>query len=55
MNNIYREANAAADFLATYSLAFPVGLHYLQSPPLNLLNILNNDVSGVAHSRLVLP
>ncbi|KAH9804404.1 putative ribonuclease H protein [Citrus sinensis] len=54
MNHIYREANAAADFLATYSLVFPVGLHYFQSPPLNLLTILNNDVSGVAHSRLVL-
>ena len=55
MNHIYWEANAAADFLATYSLSFPVGLHYFQSPPSNMLNILNNDVSGVAHSRLVLP
>ncbi|KAH9750277.1 putative ribonuclease H protein [Citrus sinensis] len=53
VNHIYREANIAADFLASFSLSFPLGLHFLTKAPPSLQCILNNDVAGVAPSRLV--
>ncbi|KAL9457182.1 hypothetical protein AB3S75_006260 [Citrus x aurantiifolia] len=53
VNHIYREANIAADFLASFSLSCPLGLQVLTVAPPNLQSILRNDVSGVAHSRLV--
>ena len=53
VNHIYREANIAADFLASSSLSCPLGLQLLPVAPPNLQSILRNDVSGVAHSRLV--
>ncbi|KAL9411534.1 hypothetical protein AB3S75_045186 [Citrus x aurantiifolia] len=53
VNHIYREANIAADFLASFSLSFPLGLQLLTVAPPNLQRILHNDMSGVAHSRLV--
>ena len=55
VEHIYREANEAADFLASYSFSFPLGLYCFQSIPPNMLSILLNDVHGVAQSRLVLP
>ena len=55
VEHIYREANEAADFMASYSFSFSLGLHRFQSIPQNMLSILINDVHGVAHSRLVLP
>ena len=54
VKHIYWEANKATYFLTTYSFSFPLGLHCFQSIPLDMFSILNNDVSGVAHSRLVL-
>ncbi|KAH9768779.1 putative ribonuclease H protein [Citrus sinensis] len=53
VNHIYREANIAADFLASFSLPFPLGLQLLTDTSPILQSILNNDVSGVDHSRLV--
>ncbi|KAL9426013.1 hypothetical protein AB3S75_032894 [Citrus x aurantiifolia] len=53
VNHIYREANIAVDFLASFSLSFPLGVQLLTVAPLNLQSILNNDMSGVTHSRLV--
>lgn len=50
---IYREANAAVDFLAFSSFSFPFGLHCFQAIPSNIISILNNDVYGVAHSHLI--
>ena len=55
VDHIYREANEATYFLASYSFSFSLGLHYFQSIPLNMLSILINDVHGVSHPRLVLP
>ncbi|KAK9190090.1 hypothetical protein WN943_018691 [Citrus x changshan-huyou] len=55
VEHIYREANEAADFLASYSFSFSLGLHCFQSIPPNMPSILIKDVHGVAHSRLVLP
>ncbi|KAL9462413.1 hypothetical protein AB3S75_000421 [Citrus x aurantiifolia] len=55
LEHVYREANCAADFLATYSLNSPIGLHVLLSPPPGIVGILCKDAYGIAHSRLVLP
>ncbi|KAH9791204.1 putative ribonuclease H protein [Citrus sinensis] len=54
MEHVYREANSAADFLASYSLTKPLGLHVLPSPPPDIIGLLCNDAYGIAHSRLVL-
>ena len=54
MEHVYKEANSAADFLASYSLITPIGLHVLLSPPLAIFSLLCNDTYGIAHSRLVL-
>ena len=55
LEHVYREANCAADFLATYSLNSPIGLYVFLSPPLGIVGILCKDAYGIAHSRLVLP
>ena len=56
LEHVYREANSAADFLATYNLNFPIGLHVLISPPPpEIVGILYKDAYGIAHSLLVLP
>ena len=54
MEHVYREANSAVDFLASYSLTTPIGLHVLLSPPPAIVGLLCNDTYGIAHSRLVL-
>ena len=54
MEHVYREANSAADFLASYSLTKPLGLHVLPFPPPDIVGLLCNDAYGIAHSRLVL-
>ena len=54
MEYVYREANSAADFLSSYSLTKPIGLHVLLSPPPDIVGLLCNDAYGIAHSRLVL-
>ncbi|KAL9457054.1 hypothetical protein AB3S75_006148 [Citrus x aurantiifolia] len=53
VNHIYREANIVADFLASFSLSFPLGLQLLTDAPTSLQSILNNDMAGVAQSRVV--
>ena len=52
---MYREANYATDFLASYSLNSPIGLHVLLSSPPGIVGILCKDAYEIAHSRLVLP
>ncbi|KAH9660103.1 putative ribonuclease H protein [Citrus sinensis] len=37
MEHVYKEANSDADFLTSYSLTTPIGLHVLLSPPLAIL------------------
>ncbi|KAL9437497.1 hypothetical protein AB3S75_023376 [Citrus x aurantiifolia] len=54
LEHVYREANYAADFLASYSLNSPIGLHVLNSPPTEIVGILCKDAYGIAHPRLVL-
>ncbi|KAH9716124.1 reverse transcriptase domain-containing protein [Citrus sinensis] len=55
LKHVYREANYAADFLASYSLNSPIGFHVLLSPPPEIVGLICKDAYGVAHSRLVLP
>ena len=54
IEHVYKEANSAADFLASYSLTTPIGLHVLLSPPLDIVGLFYNDTDGIAHSCLVL-
>ncbi|KAH9685693.1 putative ribonuclease H protein [Citrus sinensis] len=54
MEHVYREANSAVDFLTSYSLTTPIGLHVLLSPPSAIFGLLCNDAYGIPHSRLVL-
>ncbi|KAH9779858.1 putative ribonuclease H protein [Citrus sinensis] len=54
MEHVYKEANSVADFLASYSLTTPIGLHVFISPPPAIVGLLCNDAYGIAHSRLVL-
>ena len=54
LEHVYRETNCAADFLASYSLNSPIGLHVLPSPPPGIVGILCKDAYEIAHSRLVL-
>lgn len=46
VNHIYREAKAA-DFLASFSLSYPLGLQLLTVAHPNLQRILHNDMSGL--------
>ncbi|KAL9411648.1 hypothetical protein AB3S75_045283 [Citrus x aurantiifolia] len=55
LEHVYREPNCAADFLTTYSLNSPIGLHVLLSPPPEIVGILYKDAYGIAHYHLVLP
>ncbi|KAJ1397046.1 Reverse transcriptase-like [Sesbania bispinosa] len=47
----FREANRAADWLASYAFNFPLGVHQLHSPPRGIVSILRDDVVGVAFYR----
>ena len=46
MEHAYREVNCAADFLASYTLTIPIGLHVLLSPPPIIFGLLCNDAYG---------
>ena len=54
IEHVYREANSAADFITSYSLTTPIGLHVLLSPPPAIFGLFYNDAYVIAHSRLVL-
>ena len=53
MKHIYREANRAADFLASYAQHFNLGCHCLDVAPTALRSILFDDYRGIALSRSV--
>ncbi|KAJ1428155.1 Ribonuclease H-like superfamily [Sesbania bispinosa] len=43
----FREANRAADCLASHAFHFPIGLHVVHNPPSQLISILRDDIVGV--------
>ncbi|KAJ1396695.1 Ribonuclease H domain [Sesbania bispinosa] len=47
----FREANRAADWLASHAFNFPIGLHAVHDPPSQLIPILRDDIVGVAFLR----
>lgn len=55
VHHIYREANFAADFLATFALSLPLGLHSLLSPPPGVEFWLRSDSLGTAFPLTVKP
>ncbi|KAL9450874.1 hypothetical protein AB3S75_012585 [Citrus x aurantiifolia] len=54
ITNVYREANFAADNLATLACSFPLGLHVLNSTPKEVLQFMSQDTYGVVYLRLVI-
>ncbi|KAH9725610.1 putative ribonuclease H protein [Citrus sinensis] len=54
ITHVYREANFAADYLATLACSLPLGLHVLNSPPKGVLQFMSQDNYGVVYPRLVI-
>ncbi|KAH9757265.1 hypothetical protein KPL71_016337 [Citrus sinensis] len=54
ITHVYREANFAADCLATLACSLPLGLHVFNSPPKGVLQFMSQDIYGVAYPRLVI-
>ncbi|KAH9670623.1 putative ribonuclease H protein [Citrus sinensis] len=54
ITHVYREANFAADYLATLACCLPLGLHVLNSPPKGVLQFMSQDNYGVVYPRLVI-
>ncbi|KAH9680279.1 putative ribonuclease H protein [Citrus sinensis] len=55
VHHVYREANFAADFMASHALTLPLGLHYFTTPPLGVKTWLRNDGLGTAFPRVFKP
>ncbi|KAK9224896.1 hypothetical protein WN943_009936 [Citrus x changshan-huyou] len=55
VHHVYREANFAANFMASHALTLPLGLHYFTSPPLGVKTWLRNDGLGTAVPRVFKP
>ena len=51
--HVYREANRAADLMASKGHSLPLGLHVYCVPPVDLRAILVEDCTGVALPRLI--
>ncbi|CAN1775820.1 Putative ribonuclease H protein At1g65750 [Linum perenne] len=53
IRHIYREANKAADFLASQGYDFPFGIHFFPLSDCNFGHILQYDCLGVSEPRLI--
>ncbi|CAN1148502.1 Putative ribonuclease H protein At1g65750 [Linum perenne] len=51
--HVYREANKAADFLASQGYEFPFGIHLFPLAHCNLGHILRYDAFGITEPRLI--
>ncbi|CAL1395909.1 unnamed protein product [Linum trigynum] len=49
--HVYREGNRVADWLSKHSLVYPYGMHELDSPPQELLPLLQDDQRGITSLR----
>ena len=54
LSHIFREANSAADFMASMAHSIPYGLQVFDSPPVGIYSIILQDIFGVAKPRMVL-
>ncbi|CAN1181551.1 Putative ribonuclease H protein At1g65750 [Linum perenne] len=54
IRHVYREANKAADFLASQGHMFPFGIHIFPLSDCNLGHILRYDCLGVSEPRFIL-
>lgn len=55
ITHVFREGNRAADWLANHGVSKACRLHILDSIPVDLSRILEEDVRGVALPRLAPP
>ncbi|CAL1377728.1 unnamed protein product [Linum trigynum] len=53
--HVYREGNRVTDWLSKHSLVYPYGTHELETPPYELLQLLQDDAEGVTFARLIIP
>ncbi|CAN1301576.1 Putative ribonuclease H protein At1g65750 [Linum perenne] len=54
IRHVFREANKAANFLASQGFMFPFGIQLFQLSDFNLGHILRYDCLGVSEARLIL-
>ncbi|KAL9411709.1 hypothetical protein AB3S75_045333 [Citrus x aurantiifolia] len=54
ITHVYREANFAADYLATLACSIPLGLHVFNSLPKGVLQFISQDTYEVVHPRFVI-
>ena len=52
LGHCYREANSCADFLAKKGITQDGDFFVYVDPPLELLELMNSDCSGMYHNRL---
>lgn len=52
LTHVLREGNRLADSLANLAHSKDLGLHWLESPPLECREVLFQDLTGVSFSRL---
>ena len=55
LSHIFREANSAADFMASMAYSVPYGVHVFNSPPVGIYSFILQDIVGVAKPRMVMP
>ena len=53
MENIFREANRVADFMASMGHALDIGSHVFYNPSKGLCSILSEDFREMALPRLI--
>ncbi|CAL1399438.1 unnamed protein product [Linum trigynum] len=51
--HVYREGNRVADWLSKHSLVYPYGMHELETPPNELLSLLQDDLRGTTFARSI--
>ena len=53
-HHIYRVANMVADWMASFVNQFPLDLHVIEHMPVNLFEVIRQDIHGVCYPRVVI-
>ena len=54
LNHIYREANMAADGMASFVNQMPIGLYIMDQAPNGIQDIFHQDNSGICFPRVIM-
>ncbi|CAA7048646.1 unnamed protein product [Microthlaspi erraticum] len=55
VTHVYREANCLADGLTNYTFSLPLGYHFFDVAPMDVVSILNEDELGFTRPMRVFP